>query len=398
MEKSVRKYLGKIEAQGLSHRDDVVFFARDADVYCNRALREDEQELQTVLEAMNVSSLLFARLADPYWTIVEQIALRDEAITAEGRIFPRDAETRTFLHDIPVLERFSAEDIAAALSRRKAAIIRGRGIVTYGSMTPEQSYIMLSSACFTVFVKYFSDALRRFRKTVADEEDLAAFRRIWHASEPFLPGGEIPLLQTGTANDDETVLAMMAEAGRAVVARHLVDSFFGNISYVANDCIYISQTGSSLDELEGCIDRVPFAGTSSAGMTASSELSAHKNIFRATGLNAILHGHPKFAIIMSMDCERTDCDRELCYKACPENRFVHGIPIVSGEIGTGATALMHTAPEALRKDRSVIVYGHGVFTAGRKDFRNAFAELQKVERTCFAAYREEVEKATGCRI
>ncbi|KAF0185137.1 MAG: ribulose-5-phosphate 4-epimerase and related epimerases and aldolase [Nitrospirae bacterium] len=398
MEKTVQKYLGKIEAQGLAHRDDVVLFARDADVYCNRTLREDERELHAVLETMNVSSLLFARPAEPYWTILEQIALRDETVPAEGRIVPRDAETRTFLHDIPVLEHFWAADIAAALSRRKTAIIRGRGIVTFGSMTPEQSYIMLSSTCFTAFVKYFSDALHRFREAVVDEEDLAAFRRIWRASKPFFPGGEILQFHTGTANDDDMVLAMIAEVGRAVVDHHLVDSFFGNISYATDDCIYISQTGSSLDELHGCIDKVPFDGTSSAGITASSELSAHKNIYRATGLNAILHGHPKFAVIMSMDCERKNCDRELCYKACPEQRSVHGIPIVSGEIGTGATALMHTAPEALRKDRGVIVYGHGVFTAGRNDFRQAFAELQRVERTCVAAYREEVEKASGGRI
>ncbi len=395
MQRAVQKCLRKIEAQGLAERDNVVFFARDADIYCNRPLREDERELRVALEAMNVSSLLFARPADPYWTVLQQIAERDETVSSEGCIFPRDAETRTFLHDIPVLDRFSAQAIVSALSRRKTAIIRGRGIVTFGAVTPEQAYIMLSSTCFTVFVKYFSDALHRFRTTVADEEDRAAFRRIWRVAEPFFSGMPMPPLRAGLASDDDTVFAMIADAGRAVVDHHLVDSFFGNISYIANDCIYISQTGSSLDELEGCIDKVPFAGTSSVGITASSELSAHKNIYRATGLNAILHGHPKFAVIMSMDCVRKDCDRELCYKACPEQRSVRGIPIVSGEIGTGAAALMHTVPEALLEDRGVIVYGHGVFTACRDDFGKAFAQLQAVERACATAYREEVEKAMG---
>lgn len=395
MERSVRKYLRKIEAQGLARRDDMVFFARDADVYCNRSLRGEEQELRAALDAMNVSTLLFARPAEPYRTILEQIALRDEAVSREGRIFPRDAETRTFLHDIPVLNRFAAPEIVEALSRRKTAIIRGHGIVTFGAVTPEQAYIMLSSTCFTTFVKYFSDALHRFRTAGADDEDRAAFRRIWESGKPFLPGTELPLLRTGAAHDDDAVLAMIAEAGRAVVGHHLVDSFFGNISYVADENIYISQTGSSLDELEGCIDKVPFAGTSSVGITASSELSAHKNIYRATGLNAILHGHPKFAVIMSMDCERTDCDRERCYKSCPEERFVGGVPIVSGEIGTGASALMHTVPAALREDRGVIVYGHGVFTASKGDFLQSFAQLQTIERTCVAAYCEEVEKAAG---
>ncbi len=395
MQRLVQKYVRKIEAQGLAKLDNVVFFARDADIYCNRTLRGDEQELQAALDAMNVSSLLFVRPADPYWTVLQQISRQDEAVLSEGRIFPHDAETRTFLHDIPVLDRFSADAIVSALSRRKTAVIRDRGIVTFGAVTPEQAYIMLSSTCFTVFVKYFSDALRRFRSTVADEEDRAAFRRIWRAAEQFFPAMPMPPLCTGLVDDDDTVFAMMADAGRAVVGHHLVDSFFGNISYIVNDCIYISQTGSSLDELEGCIDKIPFAGTSSAGITASSELSAHKNIYRVTGLNAILHGHPKFAVIMSMDCERKDCGRELCYQACPERRSVRGIPIVSGEIGTGTTALMHTVPEALLDDRGVIVYGHGVFTACRDDFRKAFAQLQAVERACVAAYREEAEKAIG---
>ncbi len=44
----------------------------------------------------------------------------------------------------------------------------------------------------------------------------------------------------------------MIEAGRKTIEYELVDSYFGNLSYYWNDTLYISQTGSCLDELEGC--------------------------------------------------------------------------------------------------------------------------------------------------
>lgn len=397
MEQVVRKYLGKIEAQGLACRDEVLFLARDAEVYANRRAVGEEQELLRVLEDMNCSSLLYARLAEPYRSILDEVVLCDDDVAKAGRLFPRDAETRTFLHDIPVLNTFSAHAILTALSQRKTAIIQNRGIVTFGAVTPEQAFIFFSSACFTIFVKYFSDTLRRAQQGELSDEARSAFHHIWHETVRVCQGHESPVLQAGIPADEDATLAMMAEAGRAVVNAHLVDSCFGNISYGANDTIFISQTGSSLDELEGCIDAVPLAGTSSVGITASSELSAHKKILVGTGKNAILHGHPRFSVIMSMDCDRTDCDRELCYKACPEKRSVEGIPIVSGEIGTGPTALLHTVPEALLDAPGVIVYSHGVFTACRDDFREAFATLQAIEKNCMKAYLTKIQEK-GCRL
>ena len=75
-----------------------------------------------------------------------------------------DCETRTFFHDIPVIDEFSPGAIFSALSRRKSAIIRNRGIVTFGTVTPEQAFVSFSSACFSVYVKYLFDSLRFFDK------------------------------------------------------------------------------------------------------------------------------------------------------------------------------------------------------------------------------------------
>ena len=96
-----------------------------------------------------------------------------------------------------------------------------------------------------------------------------------------------------TPIDEAGIIKAMDDAGKATVAARLVDSFFGNISFRKDSLLYISQTGSSLDELPGRIDCVPLDGSSTCELTSSSELSAHVKIYELTGDTAILHGHPR---------------------------------------------------------------------------------------------------------
>jgi len=167
----------------------------------------------------------------------------------------------------------------------------------------------------------------------------------------------------------------------------LVDSYFGNISYRLDQTIYISQTGSSLDELAGCIDPCPLDDSSCAGITASSELVAHEEIYRNTANRAILHGHPKFAVILSMDCSDFDCiNRGRCHIKCSKERLIEDIPIVPGEVGTGPTGLCHTLPPAIQGRRGVIVWGHGLFTVATVDFNEAFKQLLEIENMCREEY------------
>jgi ribulose-5-phosphate 4-epimerase/fuculose-1-phosphate aldolase len=171
------------------------------------------------------------------------------------------------------------------------------------------------------------------------------------------------------------------------VEARLVDSFFGNISYRLGQTVFISQTASSLDELGGCIDACPLDGSSCVGLTASSEYSAHADILTRTENRSILHGHPKFSVILSMLCDDPDCPgRGRCHLECPKARSVKDIPIIPGEVGTGRFGLSRTLPPAIKGRRGAIVYGHGLFTVGRVDFRDAFANLIDIERTCLEEY------------
>ncbi|MFN3396687.1 MAG: class II aldolase/adducin family protein, partial [Thermodesulfovibrionales bacterium] len=362
----------------------------------NKPVKDDVFELSKIFDLMNINTFLFSKPAEPYWSIIKEILRRDTEAT---KIIPQDSETRTFFHDIPVIDDFSPLAISNALSKRKSAIIRNMGIVTYGTVSPEQAFVSFSSTCFSTFVKYFYDSLLYFEDCYLkglppDPKELLNFKKIIILLQPSA-FSHMPLITFRPETEDDVIM-MLSEAGRAVVNAHLVDSYFGNISYVYKDNIYISQTGSSMDELEGCIDVVPLNGSSSRGITASSELSAHKNIFYATGDNAILHGHPRFSVIMSMYCEIKECphfrDIDYCYRKCKNRRYVAGVPVVSGEIGTGPTGLVNTVPEAMKEGKGVIVFGHGVFTSGKDNFQKPFNMLSDIEERCKIAYFETIEK------
>jgi ribulose-5-phosphate 4-epimerase/fuculose-1-phosphate aldolase len=393
----INKYIGKLESHGLAGRDDAVLVALDAGMFSNKPLIGDLAILRDALGIMNISSILFARPSEPYWSMMREVISYECDISGADSILPMDCETRTFFHDIPVIDDFTPEAIASALSRRKSAIIKDRGIVTYGTVTPEQAFVSFSSACFSIYVKYFHDALQYIDAYAADRQSLpetflTAFKNITNKADIVSPSKKWIVLRTEPPKTGEDVLLMLIEAGRAVVSRQLVDSYFGNISCVFDNSIYISQTGSSLDELEGCIDVVPLDGSSSAGITASSELTAHRNIYLHTGKKAILHGHPKFSVIMSMYCKKEGCDRSICHKSCPEKRDILTTPIVPGEIGTGTAGLMNTVPPAMLAGKGVIVYGHGVFTGGDETFRVPFDMLTDIEDKCRTVYFRTVNE------
>ena len=384
MKRLCDKYARKLVAQGLAAPGEPLVGGLDAVLEWNR---KDPRtlELAKIFDELSINSLVFSKVAEPYASILDFLAAR----YPDG-IRPEDTETRTFLHAIPVCPEFSAQTIAAHLKQRKSVIVPGQGIAAFGTVTPEQGFVFFSSTVFACFVLFFSEYLNRARQGTLDKEYRRTFARV--ASMLPEPRREPPLLATGPFHGEESVLAAMAEAGRGVVEYGLVDSFFGNVSCRLGDVIHISQTGSSLDELEGCIDPCPMDGSATTGLTASSELSAHEDVYRRSDFACILHGHPRFSVIMSMDCDKADCpNRGQCHIKCAECRTVEGVPIVPGEVGTGPTGLCNTLPPAMAKEGAAIVHGHGLFTAGNADFNEAFARLLHIENRCRQLYFETVK-------
>jgi ribulose-5-phosphate 4-epimerase/fuculose-1-phosphate aldolase len=386
----VRDQLAKYTAKLIADRSalpDAIAFAAQDDVLITAGAPALAELAGATLSRLNSLALVVARPSLPFTEF-----LLARAPLGESCIEPQDTETRTFLHDIPFLRRSElagdpSVQIAKLLGNRKGVIVEGVGIVAVGAITVEQAFINYSSVFHSTFVKYLQDLLSDGFRLEGEREAFQEFRSRW--LKPLSAAGLD--FREKLSEDREEILAEVESVGRYTVERGLVDSFFGNISARAGGLIYISQTAASLDELRGCIDPVPTDNSSTTGITASSELLAHRKIFEASGARVILHGHPKFAVIMSMLCETRDCAIKDCWKDCPHVRQLGATPVVAGEIGAGGLA--KRVPPVIGDTGSAIVYGHGVFTLGRAGFGEAFAAMVDVENYC----REEYfRRLVGC--
>jgi ribulose-5-phosphate 4-epimerase/fuculose-1-phosphate aldolase len=390
MKDQIAKYANKLLSDRSATDGEIAFAAQD-----DLLIIEGNASLAALtggaLSRLNCLALVAARPSLPFADFLVRRAPQSESC-----IVPNDTETRTFLHDIPFLRRAEldqdpAAQVARLLGNRKGIIIEGVGIVATGAVTIEQAYINYSSIFHSTFVKYLQDLLDQGFLFPEEAEAFQAFRRDW--LHPLTAQGlafvERPLTVPGE------ILAEVERVGRYTVERGLVDSFFGNISAKAGDTIYISQTAASLDELAGCIDPVPMDNSSTTGITASSELLAHRRIYEETGTAVILHGHPKFSVVMSMRCAERGCAVKDCWKDCPKVRFLGDTPVVAGEIGAGGLA-KRVSP-VIGTPGKAIVYGHGVFTIGR-NFGEAFRAMVDVENWCRNEYFRLLGEIEGINV
>jgi len=379
MREEIARYAARLIADRSAEPDGFAFLAQD-----DRLIATGDPGLarlgERVLSRLSCVGLLAARPSLPF-----PMNLVRRASPGESRIEPRDTETRTFLHDIPFLRRQElgsdpAPALARILSARKGVIAEGIGVLAVGPLTVEQAYIHYTSVFHAVFVKYLQDLLAEGFRLPGEAEGFADFSEGWLRP----PTCEGLSFRPGPLSDPGEILEEIAGVGRHAVERGLVDSYFGNLSCFAGGVIYISQTAASLDSLRGCIDPVPLSATSTAGITASSELPAHRRIYETSRARTILHGHPRFSVVMSLFCEESSCPVRDCWKDCDRVRFLADTPIVAGEIGAGGLA--KRVPPVVATHGEAIVYGHGVFTTGERDFAEPFQAMVDVENRCREEY------------
>ncbi|MFC1566653.1 class II aldolase/adducin family protein [bacterium] len=383
MEKLVKKYSDKLIEHRLCEEDAPLVAGLDADLVWNRKDSMTDT-LAEIFRCLNINSLIFSKPKEPYFSIINYLS-NDVSV-----IEPEDCETRTFLHSIPVIHEFKVHKIVKALKNHKCVVIKDYGIVTYGTVSPEQAFVVFSSVCFACYVKFFRDYYYDSKNKIMTSQQQNIFETSINFYKDFMDKFKGKnFVQIKDLNNSEQVIQGMDEAGKLIVACGLVDSFFGNISFRLKDTIYISETGSSLDELLGCIDACPIDNSSCTGITASSELSAHKDIYLTSDVKVILHGHPKFSVVMSMICDdRHKCvHKDECHIKCPKQRFINDIPVVSGEVGTGQYGLCNTLPPAIKSKRGAIVYGHGLFTISNNlNFVEAFSNMLDIEYMCMEKF------------
>jgi len=333
---------------------------------------------QQIVQELDCASVIVAEPLHPF-----PFLLLFRAPPSLAALVPRDSESRSSLHDIPLVRHcqnptdFLAA-ICTALRKRKGCIVENIGLISQGSLTVEQSYIAWSSVLHATVIKYFEDLLTTGPQLTGEMETVLQYKN--SCLKPFNTNSFLFL--SSLPGYAQTIISEMSLAGQATVQLGLVDSFFGNISCAADTTLYISETSARLDELQSQIDPVPFDGSSTAGITASSELPAHRAIVCATGCKAILHGHPRFSVVMSFFA--VPDDENLCRIA--------SIPVVDGEGGVGGLAESLVRAFSLTGVKAVIVRGHGVFAISDTGFGEALTELAHVEQRCRDSYFTQLQE------
>ncbi|MGD9364863.1 MAG: rRNA adenine dimethylase, partial [Desulfobacteraceae bacterium] len=242
MDRLVSKFAAKLVAAGLASREKPfipLVGGLDDELVWNREGAETDL-LEEVFAGLNINSLVCFQPVEPYGSMIAFLARQ-----AQGAIQPKDCETRTFLHNLPVVNEFSAAAIIRTLKRRKSVIIvsedQGPVVLAHGTVSPEQGFVVGSSVCFAAFVKFFTDYLDVLRSGRAT----AGYHQAYdHAiSHLTSPSRGAPALMAAPFAEEAEVYRSIAQAGRETVSHHLVDSYFGNVSYRWKETLYISQTG-----------------------------------------------------------------------------------------------------------------------------------------------------------
>ncbi len=159
--------------------------------------------------------------------------------------------------------------------------------------------------------------------------------------------------------------------GKRLFSEHLVGGNFGNISVRGPDeSFFIKRSGAYLD-IAGELVNVPFHGD--VPPDASSEYRVHREVYRKTNHQAIVHAHPPCAVAVSLVMDEVvpeDSEGEL---HSPK------IPVVLG--APGSQEIADNVAIALSSSNLVIARGHGTFAAG-KTLDEAYIYTSLAEHSC----------------
>jgi L-fuculose-phosphate aldolase len=167
--------------------------------------------------------------------------------------------------------------------------------------------------------------------------------------------------------------------GKKAVVSGLTNSRFGNISLLEGEKIFITCTGSMLDELDqNQVIEVDLRGPCPQDCIASSETCVHRAVYQGTANGAIIHTHSPYAVALSL-LER----KEVVPLDGEGIIFLGVLPVVEGHFGTDELA--RAASLALRNHKACIARGHGVFAAGQ-NLRDAYTAACMAEHSAQVRY------------
>lgn len=158
--------------------------------------------------------------------------------------------------------------------------------------------------------------------------------------------------------------------GKRLRDEGLVGANFGNMSVRKDAGFCITRAGAFLDS-PGDLVYVPMENDASG--EASTEYRLHREVYRTTFHNAVVHAHPPYAVAASLDHDciiPVDSEGEM---------FCSRIPVVTGP--PGSMEMARNVATVLKDKKVVIVRGHGTF-CGARSLEEGYILTSVVEHSC----------------
>ncbi|MGA1861813.1 class II aldolase/adducin family protein [Deferribacter thermophilus] len=170
--------------------------------------------------------------------------------------------------------------------------------------------------------------------------------------------------------------------GKKVVKEGLCISFFGNISVRSGNKVYITATGTILDDLD--LDDIKECKIDSRECKgASSELKVHQMIYKKNSdIQAVLHTHSFYTLLLNEE----DKERIMKYEF---GEFIGDFTIVDGK--SGSDELATRVSDCVNDYGLVIVRDHGVFSWGNS-LKDAYIKISGLEYYSKLEFYKKISK------
>jgi L-fuculose-phosphate aldolase len=175
---------------------------------------------------------------------------------------------------------------------------------------------------------------------------------------------------------DERIYETFRDIGRDLYVAQLISSHGGNLSMRLGDRVVIKRRGAMLgnlkphDLVETRLDK-----NDSGVALASTELLAHRTIYKMTPALAIVHCHPRLAVAFSLSRDEfVPIDNEASY-------LLKKVPVVTEEFPSGTPEMANKVASALQNYKIILLRGHGSFAIGQT-LDEAFFWTTTLEEAC----------------
>ena len=159
---------------------------------------------------------------------------------------------------------------------------------------------------------------------------------------------------------DGRIYEQFREIGRDMYVERLISSHGGNMSVRFGDRVIVKRRGAMLGRLKPHdLVETGLEKNDSGVVLPSTELIVHRAIYKATPALAVIHGHPRTAVALSLSRDEiAPIDHEGAY-------LLKKVPVIAEETAFGSPQRARAIAELLKEYKIMLLRGHGSFAIGQ---------------------------------